>query len=117
MTFDEAIEAMTHMPGNEIRHRGDLTYAMYRAYDVVKILEQLRHEYAPEIEMTERQRETLFRTFDQTVKNINHNETVTAAEYVADMPVTGTEINLPIKTAISLLVHPETIKIVEEVEK
>lgn len=59
MKFDEAIEVLANSQNNKLVKEGQLAYGLYRAYDVVGMLQELKKEYAPKIEMTKEEKNTL----------------------------------------------------------
>jgi len=65
MTFDDAIEVLANSENNKIVKEGQLEYGLYRAYDVVAVLQKLKEEYAPTIEMTKPQKDLILRNQDE----------------------------------------------------
>ncbi|MCT3045909.1 hypothetical protein [Leuconostoc mesenteroides] len=93
MTFDEAL--------NELEPR------TIWSSEMPDLLEQLRQEYAPTVEMTKEQRKGLL--FDGKGRETPHKNFVFMKEVQK-----VNEKNINIDILMSAFVHPETIKIVDE---
>lgn len=111
MTFDEAIEVLANSENNKLVKEGQLEYGLYRAYDVVSVLQKLRKEYAPTVEMTK-----------DKVKEVNSivhevGEEFEQDELPDDIKTTDKMIELEdgfvLLKYLNVILHPETIKMVE----
>lgn len=99
MTFDEALEVLANSENNKLVKEGQLEYGLYRAYDVVGVLQKLKQEYAPTVEMTKEQHDLFINSTDfekgQTNMDLGFGE-MSLMQYA------------------QIVMHPETIKIVDE---
>lgn len=96
MTFDEAIEKIESIT-DELNIRQEVIN------DVVSVVEGLRKEYAPTIEMTYEQKE--YYASRTLLSGLVFNQNT---QYYTD------EVhNIPREIALAIL-HPETIKVVDE---
>ncbi|WP_273713170.1 hypothetical protein [Leuconostoc mesenteroides] len=100
MTFDEAIEKIESIT-DELNIRQEVIN------DVVSVVEGLREEYAPTVEMTKEQRKGLL--FDGKGRETPHKNFVFMKEVQK-----VNEKNINIDILMSAFVHPETIKVVDE---
>ncbi len=102
MTFDEAI--------NKYKNLSYQSYGLYPIYtneDVYKLLEELKKEYAPTVEMTEGQAKTILDPEEgKYITNLLTDETQNF-DYLFWEPMTGKEV-------VQAWLHPETIKVVDE---
>lgn len=109
MTFDEAIEVLANSENNKLVKEGQLEYGLYRAYDVVSVLQKLRQEYAPTVEMTKEQYEILVLSRNNAVNRVDK---VGLLEFMSAYSLLNQEID-----HLSLMqawLHPENIKVVDE---
>lgn len=107
--FDEALEELANSKNNVFVESKHLNYGLYRAYDVVEVLQKLRKEYAPTIEMTKKQYEILVMSRNNAVKRVDK---VGLLEFMSAYSLLNQEID-----HISLMqawLHPEAIKVVDE---
>lgn len=61
MTFDEAIETLANSKNSRVETKGNSSYGVYYAPDVVQVIHQLHEEYAPTVEMTKSQLDEIAR--------------------------------------------------------
>ena len=112
MTFDEAIEVLANSENNKLVKEGQLEYGLYRAYDVVGVLQKLRKEYAPTVEMTQEQKEYL----NSIIREVG--EVFEPNEIPVDVKLTDKVVELEsgyiLFKYLNAILHPETIKIVDE---
>ncbi|MFT8756184.1 hypothetical protein [Leuconostoc pseudomesenteroides] len=124
MTFDEAVREY------ELRSSiGPLVQGIkispfvnvpQQEYDRVKfmnrlfysIIEQLREEYAPTVEMTELQREYWEKANENNFKALDKK--TTSGLFVGDMPDKKTTLTITVRQSINAVLRPETIKVVDE---
>lgn len=59
MTFDDAIEILANSENNKLVKEGQLEYGLYRAHDVVGVLQELKKEYAQKIYLKKSDKEML----------------------------------------------------------
>ncbi|WP_273729887.1 hypothetical protein [Leuconostoc mesenteroides] len=97
MTFDEAIEKLLN---NEDYNTDGLSVD-----DVITLIEVLRLEYAPTVEMTKAQNEA----FVESVEGIATQEQLDS--FVDEELDLG---NMTVRKGLNAWLHPETIKIVDE---
>lgn len=114
MTFDEAIEVLANSENNKLVKEGQLEYGLYRAYDVVSVLQKLRQEYAPTIEMTKEQYDYISPLIQQG-KELG----ATFTEFWEVYKFTGASKKIHRtfnnqEQAMQVWLHPETIKVVDE---
>lgn len=91
---------------------GAPTEASDKIDNAVEILYKLREEYAPTVEMTEAQREYWEKANENNFKALDKK--TTSGLFVADMPDKKTTLTLTVRQSINALLHPETIKMVDE---
>ena len=111
MKFDEASEVLANFQNNKLVKEGQLAYGLYRAYDVVGMLQNLKQEYAPTIEMTKEEKQNLldlksratFYFFNQSVKRWQQDRIGLQMPYG----------NLTEDKLMSAWLHPESIVEVE----
>jgi len=102
MTFDEAIAKVgTYLKNNDLSNSDNNDRFFYI------ILNDLRKEYAPTVEMTKEQRKGIL--FDGKGRETPHKNFVFMKEVQK-----VNEKNINIDILMSAFVHPETIKIVDE---
>jgi len=102
MTFDETIAKVgTYLKNNDLSNSDNNERFFYI------ILNDLRQEYAPTVEMTKEQRKGLL--FDGKGRETPHKNFVFMKEVQK-----VNEKNINIDILMSAFVHPETIKIVDE---
>ncbi|MDY5163312.1 hypothetical protein RQW99_01945 [Leuconostoc falkenbergense] len=104
MTFDEAIE--------HFRNNTDISGTAVFLDDVEDTLKELREEYAPTVEMTKEQSEDL----NSIIREVG--EVFEPNEIPADVKLTDKVIELEssyiLFKYLNAILHPETIKIVDE---
>lgn len=93
MTFDKAIEDLDKFGSDE----------RFTKYELRAVIEQLREEYAPTVEMTKKQYHS-FRLWRYHTAGWNMTK---AAEFARDEHLSASE-------AMTVWLHPETIKVVDE---
>lgn len=101
MTFDEALDKSRVLSM-------DGTKQIY-SDDVIKLINELRQEYAPTVEMTDAQYKILVRARNNAVNRVDK---VGLLEFMSACSLLNLEID-----HLSLMqawLHPETIKVVEE---
>ena len=107
-TFDEAIEVLANSDNNKLIKEGQLEYGLYRAYDVVSVLQKLKQEYAPTILLTKNQYRELKagHTLEEKMSRIqrlaDNSSEDSADAYINDDMIMRSYL------------HPETIKIIDE---
>jgi len=102
MTFDETIAKVgTYLKNNDLSNSDNNDRFFYI------ILNDLRKEYAPTVEMTKEQRKGIL--FDGKGRETPHKNFVFMKEVQK-----VNEKNINIDILMSAFVHPETIKIVDE---
>ncbi|WP_273752827.1 hypothetical protein [Leuconostoc mesenteroides] len=97
-TFDEAIEKIESIT-DELNIRQEVIN------DVVSVVEGLREEYAPTIEMTKLQHDV----FADDMEDIATQEHLDL--FITDVPGLG---DMTVRKGLNAWLHPETIKIVDE---
>lgn len=123
-TFDDAIKHW-----NRESARGPLVSGIVASpirnvpqqeYDRVKfmnrlfysIIEQLREEYGPTVEMTELQREYWEKANENNFKALDKK--TTSGLFFGDMPDKKTTLTLTVRQSINAVLHPETIKVTDK---
>ena len=113
MIFDESIEILANSENNKLVKEGQLAYGLYRAYDVVGILQKLKKEYAPTIEMTKTQYVFITSEYEQenivdAVANLSVDNILRENFHASFWyPLTQREV-------VQAWLHPETVKVVDD---
>lgn len=123
-TFDDAIKQWNKGSANGPLASGIMASPLrnvpQQEYDRVKfmnrlfysIIEQLREEYAPTVEMTEEQKFYWEKANENNFKALDKK--TTSGLFVADMPDKKTTLTLTVRQSINAVLHPETIKVTDE---
>lgn len=98
MKFDEAIKKY-----KELSYESYGLHPVYDNKDIYELLEELKKEYAPTVEMTKRQYHS-FKLWKYHTAGWNMTN---CAEFARDENMKATE-------AMQAWLHPETIKVVDE---
>lgn len=116
MTFDEAIEVLANSENNKLVKEGQLAYGLYRTYDVVGVLQKLKQEYAPTIEMTKNDRDILLYSLQNYSFDVFSESIALSDKEKFGLPVNKEFKGLSIEDLMQAWLHPETIKIIDNEE-
>ena len=114
MTFDEALEVLANSENNKLVKEGQLEYGLYRAYDVVCVLQNLKQEYAPTVEMTKDK----FNQLNGLVHTVGEEFEPDELPDDGSVRITDKMIELEdgfvLLKDLNVIIHPETLKIIDE---
>lgn len=112
MKFNEAIEVLANFENNKLVKEGQLEYGLYRAYDVVGVLQKLQQEYAPTIEMTKGQYDFITSEYERE-NVVDAVANLTVDDFLRENfdakfwePLTQREV-------VQAWLRPETVKLVD----
>ncbi|WP_273706064.1 hypothetical protein [Leuconostoc mesenteroides] len=114
MTFDEAIEVLANSENNKLVKEGQLEYGLYRAYDVVSVLQNLKKEYAPTVEMTKDKVKELNSIVHEVGDEFEQDELPDDESIRTTDKMIELESGFVLLKDLNVILHPETIKIVDE---
>jgi len=107
MTFDEAIDEVKSHDNTY-----DETSGIMNTFSVLDIIDELRKKYAPTVEMTKEQAEDLNSIIREVGEVFEPNEIPTDVKLTDK--VVELESNYILFKYLNAILHPETIKIIDE---
>lgn len=114
MKFDEAIEILANSENNKLIKEGQLEYGMYRAYDVVAVLQKLKEEYAPTVEMTKNDRDILLYNLQNYPFDVFAESIALSDREKFGLPANKEFKGLSIEDLMQVWLHPDDIRIIDK---
>lgn len=115
MNFDDAIEILANSENNKLVKEGQLAYGLYRAYDVVGILQKLKKEYAPTVEMTNEDKNTLYYYLENSTffSLIERKHAIIEAEMLGITEGINEFLDLSDEDLMQAWLNPETLVVTD----
>ena len=113
-TFEEAIEVLANSENNRLVKEGQLEYGLYRAYDVVGVLQNLKQEYAPTVEMTKTDKEMLLYYLENYSFYVFIDTVHTSKGNTFGLPANDDFNELSDEDLMQAWLHPDDIQIIDK---
>ena len=114
MTFDETIEVLANSQNNKLVKEGQLAYGLYCAYDVVGMLQKLKEEYSPTVEMTKEQKRILDSYREPGLYEGDYAFYDETHDYRLSLRDTGLFDTITEKQLMQAWLNPNSIQIIDE---